>query len=125
MSTEMARLVIVVVAVAAALGVAWLSRRWAGRRGVPVEVSGLLDGPGAVIFTKDDCPTCVEMLGRLASLGLPIRQVRAEDEPDELEKRSVNAVPVTVIQDGAGRPRAQFRGLVPAGALRRAARRVG
>lgn len=122
--SELVRVVIVVAAVAAALGVAGLSRRWAGRRGMPIEVSGLLEGPGAVIFTKDDCATCVEMLDRLATVGLPIRQVRAEEEPDELERRSVTAVPVTVIQDGAGRPRAQFRGMASASALRRAARRA-
>jgi hypothetical protein len=124
-SVELTRVLIVAAAVAVALGAAWLARRRAALRGPSVETSGLLKGPGVIVFTKDDCATCVEMLGRLATLGLPIRQVRAEDEPDELEKRSVTAVPVTVIQDGAGRPRAQFRGLAPAVALRRAARRVG
>ena len=122
--SELLRVVIVVVGVAAALAVAGLSRRSAGRRGMPIEVSGLLEGPGVVIFTKDDCATCVEMLDRLAPVGLPIRQVRAEEEPDELAVRSVTAVPLTVIQDGTGRPRAQFRGLASVGALRRAARRA-
>ncbi|MDH3538893.1 MAG: hypothetical protein OEP52_02760 [Acidimicrobiia bacterium] len=125
MSAELTRGAIVVAGVAVVLGAAWLARRRAARRGFTLDVSGLLEGPGAIVFTKDDCATCVEMLGRLAALGLPIRQVRAEDEPGELEKRAVTSVPVTVIQDGEGRSRAQFRGLAPAGALRRAARRAG
>jgi glutaredoxin len=124
MSAELTRVMIVAAAVAVALGAAWWARRWAARRGPVVDASGLLEGPGVVIFTKDDCATCVEMLERLATLDLPIRQVRAEDEPRELEKRSVTAVPVTVIQDGAGRPRAQFTGLAPTRPLRRAARRT-
>lgn len=125
MSPDIVRFVIVMASVAVALGAAWWARRRAARRGPSVDVSGLLAGPGVVIFTKDDCATCVEMLGRLASSGLPIRQVRAEDEAVELERRAVTAVPVTVIQDNAGRPVAQFRGVAPAAALRRAVRRAG
>jgi hypothetical protein len=124
MNAELIRVVIVATAVAAALGTAWLLRRRAARRGMSLDVSDLLEGPGVVVFTKDDCATCGEMLSRLTTLGLPIRQVRAEDEPEELEKRLVDSVPVTIIQDGTGRSRAQFRGLAPPGALRRAARRA-
>jgi hypothetical protein len=116
------RIAIVIALATVALGLAWW---WRARTGSPVDVGGLIDGPGAVIFTRDDCSACTTTLELLEALDLPIRQIRAEDEPGELERRGVTGVPITVVVDGTGRARGQFVGLPKPRALRRAARRAG
>ncbi|MGI9647175.1 MAG: hypothetical protein ACR2OI_01510 [Acidimicrobiia bacterium] len=124
MNPDLARVLIVAAVLAAALGLAgWLRARAAGR-GDPVDVSGLVDGPAIVVFTKDDCATCVAALERVSSLGLPIRQVRAEDEPDIFEERAVTAVPLTVVVNSDGSPGARFGGDPPRRPLQRAVRRA-
>lgn len=124
MSDPATRLVVVAAVVAVALAVAWVARRRNDRIGAPVDVTGLVDGRAAVVFTKDDCATCLETLALLRALEIPIRQVRAEDEPDRLEERNITGVPVTVIVDEEGREHGRFRGKPPRGALRRAVRRA-
>ena len=124
MNPDLARVLIVAAAVVGALGLAGLLRARATGRGDPVDVAGLADGPAIVMFTKDDCSTCVAALERVSSLGLPIRQVRAEDEPDAFEERGVTAVPLTVIIDADGMPRARFAGNPSFRSLRRAVRRA-
>ena len=118
------RLLVVGVVVVVGLAVVWVLRRRAERTGPPIDLGDLAAGRGAVVFTKDDCPTCVETLERLADLDVPIRQVRAEDHPEELESRGIDGVPVTVLVGSTGLPCGQFRGLPPRGALRRAVKRT-
>lgn len=123
--SDPARILLVLAVVALSLAIAWWLRSRAGRSGDPIDVAGLREGAGVVIFTKDDCPTCVTTLALLDTVSVPVRQVRAEDEPKELEARGVTGVPVTVVVDGSGRPIAQFAGVPPARALRRAVARAG
>ena len=124
MSDGIARLVIVAVVVGAALLIAWWRRVRAARHGPPIDVGGLVAGPAAVVFTRDDCATCGATLERVGGLGLPVRQVRAEDEPAALAERGITGVPLTVIVDGEGRARGQIGGLPSLRKLRRAARLV-
>ena len=120
-----ARLVIVGAVLMAGLLAIWAFRRRAERTGPPIDLGNLATGRAAVVFTKDDCPTCVRTLDLLGSLDIPIHQVRAEDRPEELESRGIDGVPVTLVVDGSGRVQGQFRGLPPRGALRRAVNRAG
>jgi hypothetical protein len=123
-TSELVRILIVAGAAAVALGLAgWLRARASGR-GDPVDVSGLADGPAIVMFTKDDCSTCVTALERVSAQPLPVRQVRAEDEPEVFEARGVTAVPLTVIIDTAGKPIARYGGVPPTRSLQRAAKRA-
>ncbi|MBT8203181.1 MAG: hypothetical protein HKN74_04460 [Acidimicrobiia bacterium] len=115
------RVLIVAAVAAGALVVAWLLRVRARRGVAVVDVSGLTAGPAVVVFTKDDCANCARTLERIGALGLPIRQIRAEDDPEALRSRGITGVPVTVFVDSAGRSRRQFAGLPPARLLRRAA----
>jgi len=124
MNPDLARVVTVVLITAAALGAAGWLRTRAGRRGEPIDVSGLAEGPAVVIFTKDDCATCAAALELVAGLGLPVRQVRAEDEPEVFEERGVAGVPLTVVIDRDGNRRGQFGGAPAGGPLARAARRA-
>ena len=118
------RLLVVGAVVVTGLVVIWAFRRQAERSGPPVDVVGLVEGRTAVVFTKDDCPTCLRALDRLDGLGIRVHQVRAEEQPEELESRGIDGVPVTVLIDGAGQVQGQFRGLPPRGALRRAVKRT-
>ncbi len=123
--SDLARILIVLSVSGLSLAVAWWLRARSDRSGEPIDVAGLLAGGGVIVFTKDDCSTCVTTLALLEALSVPVRRVRAEDEPDELEARGVTGVPVTVVVDTAGRPVAQFAGLPPGRALRRAVARAG
>jgi glutaredoxin len=123
--SDPARILLVLLVAALSLVVAWWLRSRADRSGDPIDVAGLREGAGVVIFTKDDCPTCVTTLALLETAAVPVRRVRAEDEPEELAARGVTGVPVTVVVDGSGRPIAQFAGVPPTRALLRAVARAG
>lgn len=119
------RALVVAGVAAAALLVAWLFRVRARRRMARVDVVGLAKGPVIVIFTKDDCANCALTLDRVAAVGLPVHQIRAEDDPEAFRSRGVAGVPVAVFIDSAGRARHQFAGLPSMRSLRRAAARTG
>lgn len=124
MNPDLARVLTVALAAGAALGLAGWLRVRAARRGNPIDISGLAEGPAAVVFTKDDCSTCTAVLELVSTLGLPIRQVRAEDEPEIFEQRGVTAVPITIFIDGDANPRGQFGGVPARRPFERAARRA-
>lgn len=122
--TDLARVAIVGGVLVAALVLAWWARTLAARRGSPIDVTGLMQGPAVIVFTKDDCANCAAALELVEGLGLPVRQIRAEEEPRVLKERTVSAVPVTVVIDGSGRTRGQFGGVPSKRALDRAAGRA-
>jgi len=124
-SDEGVRVAVVVTLTVVALLVAWLARFLHSRRQTRLDVSGLISGPGVVVFTKDDCPNCAAVLELLDGDPVTVRQVRAEAEPEVFEKLAIEGVPITVVVAGAGRRVAQFAGLPRAASLRRALRRVG
>ena len=123
--SDPARVVLVLLVAALALACAWWLRRLEGRSGDAVDVTGLIAGAGIVIFTKDDCPSCVTTLALLDTVPAPVRRVRAEDDPQLFEERRVTGVPVTVIVGQFGRRVAQFAGVPSERALKRAIARAG
>ncbi|MEE9473142.1 MAG: thioredoxin family protein [Acidimicrobiia bacterium] len=125
MSDAGVRVAVVVTLTVVALLVAWLARLLHSRRQTRLDVSGLISGPGVVVFTKDDCPNCAAVLELLDGDPVTVRQVRAEAEPEVFEKLAIEGVPITVVVASAGRRVAQFAGLPRAASLRRALRRVG
>ena len=125
MSDAGVRVAVVVTLAVVALLVAWLARFLHSRRQNRLDVSGLISGPGVVVFTKDDCPNCAAVLELLDGDPVTVRQVRAEAEPEVFEKLAIEGVPITVVVASAGRHVAQFAGLPRAASLRRALRRVG
>jgi len=120
----MTDVIVVVGAVGAAVGLAVLARSWLGPGGPSVDVTGLVQGPAAIVFTRDNCSSCAAALEEVGGLGLPVRQVRAEDEPDELTSRGVSGVPTTVLIDKSGSVTGQFGGVPPRMALKRASKRA-
>jgi len=118
--SDPARILLVLSVVASALACAWWLRAVASRSGDAVDVTGLIAGSGIVIFTKDDCPSCVTTLALLETVTGQVCRFRAEDEPEVFEERGVTGVPVTVVVGASGRPVAQFAGVPSERALKRA-----
>ena len=125
MSDPLIRALVVVLAVGGALLVAWMARVFSNRRQRTLDVSWLMSDPGVVVFTKDECPNCAAVLAILKPTGAPVRQIRAEAEPEVFERLAIEGVPVTVVVAAQGRNVAQFAGLPRAALLRKAWRRVG
>lgn len=125
MSDPAVRVLVVALAAGGALAVSWLIRTYYARRQPKLDVWKLISQPGAVVFTRDDCPNCSAVLAILETAKAPVRQVRAESEPGVFEQYAIEGVPLTVVVAGPGHPVAQFAGLPRAGTLRRALRRLG
>lgn len=124
MSWEL-RILVVGATLLTALAISWRLRAGAARRGDPVDVAPLRAMSSAVVFTRDNCANCAEVMRLLTDLQVPIRQVRIEEEVDLFERLGVAAVPLTVLTDSSGNTRAQFGGVPQRRALRRALRRAG
>ncbi len=118
------RVLLVVVVVAIAGGVAFVSRRNASYH-PPVEIRGLGLPPGLVVFSSTDCHRCKKVLAAARLVDVPLRQVTYALEPQLQESAGVVGVPLTLAIDKSGQLVTQFAGVVRIGALRRAATRAG
>ncbi len=118
------RVLLVLLVVVIAGGVAFLSRRNTTYH-PPVEIQGLGLPPGLVIFSSTDCHRCKEVLAVARLVEVPLREVTYELEPELQESAGVVGVPLTLAIDKSGRLVAQLAGVVRVGTLRRAATRAG
>lgn len=112
------------VAVLALLG-ARLAARHQRSAQPKARVSGLDVDAAVIAFTSTDCPTCRKMMRRLGDLGVPIREVTHELEPDRFEAAGVEGVPLIVVMTPGGSPTQQLAGTVSTARLRRAVARAG
>ena len=83
--------------VLAAFGLAWLAVGWWERR-KGVQVTGV--SPGVTMFTTDDCRICPLAMETLAEAGVPVT-VRSALDP-LAEALAVRSVPTLVVADGQG-----------------------
>ena len=118
------RIAVVVVVAAVALLAAAVWRRRAAPVHPPVDVTGLLAGPGIVIFTRKDCSNCEQALAVVGSQGVPVREVRLEEEPEVAQLAGVEGVPLTVVVAADGTAAAPLAGRLRPGTLQRAVRRA-
>ena len=119
-----ARVLVVVGVAAVALLAAVIWRRRSEPAHPPVDAAGLLTGPGIVIFTRKDCSNCEQALAIVGAQGVPVREVRLEQEPEVAERAGVEGVPLAVIIGAAGTQTAQLAGRLREGTVRRAVRRA-
>ena len=85
------RVAIVLVLVVVVIVVVRLVARWQKPPHPPIDLDGLGDRPGVVVFTSTDCATCVEAMRIVGGVGAPIREVTWELEPhlfDRVPRRS-------------------------------------
>jgi glutaredoxin len=124
MSDPLGRLLLVVVVVAVAAGLGMLAKRKLATH-QPVDIGGVGFEPGLVVFTSTACHRCKEVLAAAKATGVPLREVTYELEADLQERVGVTGVPLTLVIDGSGRLDRRFAGPVGRHRLQRALRRAG
>jgi len=119
MSEPVARILLVVAVVVAALAVALLVPRLTARRAerAPLDLSGVAGR--LVLLSAAGCGRCGDLRGRLEALGADVTELRYEDDPERFRATGAAAVPVLVARDAAGREVARAAGRIGAGRLRR------
>ena len=127
----MMRLVLLVVLVVLAVGVAWLLQR---RRPEPpsapsyrapsqLDRSEFAGGPGTplvVVFssaTCNSCPVVWEAVCRLQRTAVATERIDVQDDPRRHERYRIDGVPTTLVVDGDGVVQASFFGPIADGAL--------
>ena len=125
MSDATIRLIVALVVVVVALGVAYLAKKVRRPIHPEVVVGDIGDRPGIVMFTSTDCSTCKKAIDRLKAASLPFREVTHELEPARFETWEVVAVPLTVFVDVDSHVVAALTGVPSKRAIADAARRAG
>ena len=97
------RVALVIVLVVVVIVVVRLIARWQKPPHPPLNLDGLGDRPGVVVFTSTDCPTCVEAMRTVGGVSAPIREVTWELEPHLFDQYHVVAVPLVAVLDRGGR----------------------
>ena len=92
-------LVLIVIVIVAVRIVA----RWQAPPHPPLDLSGLGERPGVVVFTSTDCATCVEVMQTVSGVSAPVREVTWELEPQLFDRYHVEAVPLVAVLDEQGR----------------------
>jgi hypothetical protein len=97
------RVVIVLTLVVVVIVVVRLVARWQRPPHPPIDLAGLGDRPGVVVFTSTDCSTCAEAMRTVGATGASIREVTWELEPQLFDQYHVEAVPLVAVLDRDGR----------------------
>ena len=116
-----------VLAVAAAAGLAVLAARMRRRPAAPpLRVEGNLAGPGVYLFTAAACDACDQAREACrAALGEDgFTELTWEEHPELLTRLRVGEIPAAALVDGSGRGVGFFPGVPRPSRLRRAARRL-
>lgn len=125
MEALLPRLVVVVVVAAAAVAIGRLSVRRGLPSHPPVDLDGLGLPAGVVVFTSTECDNCKRVMGVLANVDVPVREVTQELEASLIADAGVEAVPLMVVTDRDGSRAAQLAGVPSRRAIRRALARAG
>jgi len=97
------RVALVLVLVVVVVVVVRLVARWQRPPHPPLDLGGLGDRPGVVVFTSTDCATCVEAMRTVGGVNAPVREVTWELEPHLFDRYGVEAVPLIAVLDREGR----------------------
>ena len=97
------RVALVLVLVAVVIVVVRLVARWQRPPHPPLDLGGLGDRPGVVVFTSTDCATCVEAMRTVSGVKAPVREVTWELEPHLFDQYGVEAVPLIAVLYRQGR----------------------
>lgn len=128
----MIRLVVLVVLVVAAVGLAFLLQRRrpeppsAPSYRAPVQLDrsdfvGPADLPLVVVFASTTCHSCPgvwEVVEQLATDGVVIERVDVQDDPKRHERYKIDGVPTTLVTSPDGSVKASFFGPLAPEALR-------
>mgnify|MGYP001812180447 CR=1 FL=1 len=119
------QVVLVLGLIVAVIAAVRLFARWQKPPHPPMQLDGLGDRPGVVVFTSTDCPTCTEAMRTVGSVTAPIREVTWELEPHLFDQYHVEAVPLIAVLDREGRTTMFQTGAPSRGRYTRAIRAAG
>ena len=119
------RVSLVLVLVVGVIVVVRLVARWQRPPHPLLDLGGLGDRPGVVVFTSTDCPTCVEAMQTVSGVSAPIREVTWELEPHLFDQYHVEAVPLIAVLDREGRSTMFETGAPGRGRFTKAVRAAG
>lgn len=119
------RVALVLLLVVAVIVVVRLVARWQRPPHPPLDLSGLGERPGVVVFTSTDCATCVEAMRTVGGVSAPVREVTWELEPHLFDQYHVEAVPLIAVLDGQGRSTLFETGAPSPGRFAKAVRAAG
>lgn len=123
--TPFLRVAIVLALVLVVVVVVRLVARWQGPQHPPVDLDGLGERPGVVVFTSTDCATCSQAMKVVGDGGAAVREVTWELEPQLFEEYRIEAVPLVAVIDGHGRSILFETGVPDRNRYRKALRSVG
>jgi hypothetical protein len=123
--TPALRVAVVLALVLLVVVVVRLVARWQRPPHPPIDLDGLGDRPGVVVFTSTDCATCAEAMRVVGNAGRAVREVTWELEPRLFEEYRIEAVPLVAVLDGHGRSILFQTGVPDRNRFRRALRSAG
>ncbi len=119
------RVAIVLALVVVVVVVVRLIARWQKPPHPPIDLDGLGDRPGVVVFTSTDCTTCAEAMSVVGEAGPAVREVTWELEPLLFDEYRIEAVPLIAVLDDHGRTVLFQTGVPHRGRFRKALRSAG
>jgi len=69
----------------------------------PIDLDGIGERPGVIVFTSTDCKTCSEAMRVVGGASSSVREVTWELEPQLFDRYRVEAVPLVAVLDDGGR----------------------
>ncbi len=102
-----------------------LISRWQKPPHPPIDLDGIGERPGVVVFTSTDCTTCCEAMRVVGGASSSLREVTWELEPQLFDRYHVEAVPLIAVLDDSGRSLFFGTGVPDAARLRTAIRKAG
>lgn len=123
--TPLVSVVVVVLLSLVVVAAVRLIARWQKPPHPPIDLDGLGERPGVIVFTSTDCTTCSEAMRVVDEAGSSVREVTWELEPQLFDRYHVEAVPLIAVLDDAGRSVFFGTGVPSNARFRSAIRKVG
>lgn len=102
MDDAVVRVIVILVVVAAALGLAQWSRPWQDSAHPALTIPPGELPAGVVLFTSTDCDQCASARAALQAAGIQYREVTHEIESSRFERYGVQGVPLVAQIDESG-----------------------
>ena len=99
--------------------------RWQKPPHPPIDLDGIGERPGVIVFTSTDCTTCSEAMRVVGGASSSVREVTWELEPQLFDRYHVEAVPLIAVLDDSGRSLFFGTGVPDGARLRAAVRKAG
>lgn len=123
--TPLVSVIVVLILALVVVVAARLIARWQKPPHPPIDLDGIGDRPGVIVFTSTDCTTCSEAMRVVDDAGRSVREVTWELEPQLFDRYHVEAVPLIAVLDDMGRSVYFGTGVPSVSRFRTAIRKAG